>query len=50
MSNAQSAAFDKLLKGWRKHQELKDSGASVDELFLSRSVLDEYRLLAAKVG
>ena len=50
MSNEQNLVFEKLLSGWRKHQELRDSGASIDQLALSRNVLDEYRLLAAKVG
>ncbi len=47
MSNAQKTAFEKLLAGWRHHEDLRSSGASVEELFASRQVLDEYRLEAS---
>lgn len=47
MSSAQHAAFQQLLSGWRHHQDLRNSGGSIDQLSESRRVLDEYRLLAA---
>lgn len=43
MSNQQNIAFQKLLSGWRRHQDLRASGASVDQLFLSRQALDGFR-------
>ena len=47
MSNEQNTAFKNLLDGWRRHQDLRNSGASIDELFLSRKALDEYRFAAS---
>lgn len=47
MSNAQNTAFHKLLDGWRRHQELRESGASIETLFQSRKTLDEFRLEAS---
>ncbi len=47
MSNAQQAAFQQLLSGWRRHEELRQTGASFDQLSHSRKILDEYRFVAA---
>ncbi len=47
MSNAQNAAFEQLLSGWRRHEELRQSGASFEQLLNSRQELDEARLVAA---
>lgn len=47
MSTAQNAAFEQLLAGWRRHEELRQAGVGVDQLSESRRRLDEYRRVAA---
>lgn len=47
MSNAQHAAFEQLLSGWRHHEDLRQSGAPLEQLYHSRKALDEYRFAAA---
>ena len=47
MSTAQNTAFEQLLAGWRRHEELRSSGAAVGELSDSRRQLDQYRWVAA---
>lgn len=47
MSNAQNTAFEQLLSGWRRHEQLRTTGASFEQLTESRRVLDEYRYIVA---
>lgn len=46
MTISKSNAFDTLLATWREHQELREAGASLDELYSSRLQLDGARLAA----
>jgi len=44
MTTTQTAQFERLLKTWNQHQDLRQQGAPVADLFASRSKLEEVRL------
>jgi len=46
MTMSKGNAFDTLLSTWLEHQELREAGASVNELYSSRVRLDSARLAA----
>ncbi len=43
MTNEQTAQFQELLKAWNEHQDLRQQGAPVADLFASRNKLDAIR-------
>lgn len=47
MTTAQDTEFQKLLKAWNEHQELRQQNAPISHLVESRSALDEARLQLA---
>ena len=50
MTTNQITQFEELLKTWNEHQDLRQQGAPVAQLFASRTKLDQVRekqLLAA---
>lgn len=46
MTNEQNRAFDKLRRAWLNHHDLKSRRASISDLTLSRTLLEEARLNA----
>lgn len=44
MSNQIDYRFSLLVKAWNDHEELRESGASIDSLWESRVRLDEIRV------
>lgn len=47
MTTEQRTAFDQLLHAWLDHQELRDAGAPIADLYQARQKLDGARLAAA---
>jgi len=46
MTNEQNRAFDKLRKAWLNHHDLKMRRASIADLTLSRTMLEDARISA----
>lgn len=46
MTTKQATEFNELLKTWNAHQDLRQQGAPVAQLFESRAKLDEVRVKA----
>jgi len=50
MTIQQNSAFTELLRSWSRHQDLRDAGAPIADLAVSRTALDAARLEAYRAA